>query len=274
MSKQTASAISDHPNYLVDSPSVEEGVAKKLEKHLQKLGLDCQLLSDGTMDFEYDYPRISLNMPASGIASRGVLLVRGSNFNYIDILKKKVVSDVPHTTGSPYGDWYSEGILWKIRYFLSFPSNLFLGPLQIGTLTKLRQGRFTSKVEDFEWNGYGRLTTLPPGLVRDNVVEELNSDQRLRELMMKTLLKERTIMVSVYSPKHRVDYQTISNASPDSPWLKYKPKVESNAKIVMTSQWKPQYRLFVDKNVLETYERIAGIIRKVINNLQYHLIQD
>ncbi len=33
------------------------------------------------------------------------------------------------------------------------------------------------------WNGYPKLTTLPPGLVRDNVVEPLYQDQRLQQLM-------------------------------------------------------------------------------------------
>lgn len=240
---------------------------------MKKIGLDCKLVSDGTFDFEYDYPRVSLNMPLKGIASRGVFIVKNKSFNYIDILKKKVISDTPRNTGSPYGDWYAEGILWKLRFFLSFDPKITIGPLQIGTLTNLRQGKFTTTVEDFEWNGYGRLTTLPPGLVLDDVIEELNKDSRLRELMMKTLLKERTITTSVYSPKTKVDYKTVERANLDSPWLKYKPKLESNAKILITSQWKPQSRLLIDKNILETYDRIGSAIRRVVDRAKYHLMQ-
>ena len=68
--------------------SVEEKVAKKLHKHLMSLGLECRLIPDGTMDFEYDYPRSSLNGPTPGIASRGVIKTNG-DIDYIDILKDR-----------------------------------------------------------------------------------------------------------------------------------------------------------------------------------------
>ena len=33
------------------------------------MGLDCKLIPDGMMDFEYDYPRSTLDGQAPGIAS-------------------------------------------------------------------------------------------------------------------------------------------------------------------------------------------------------------
>lgn len=251
--------------------SVEEKIAMKLEQHLKSKGLSCQLLSDGVMDFQYDYPRVSLDGPHEGIASRGAMIVKDAGFDYIDILKKKTISSKPVSTGSPYGDWYGEGTFWKIRYFLSFPQKTTFGPLKIGTLTKILKGRFSSKVEDFIWNGYGKLTTLPPGLIRDNVVEYLNGN-KLRELMMQSLLKEKTITLSVYTPKTKVNHEALKKISPESWSYKYKPKKESYTKIVMTSEWKPEKLLYLNEETIETYNIIATTIKNVVDKLKYHLM--
>ena len=53
----------------------------------------------------------------------------------------------------------------------------------MGTLTTIKKGLFHSEVESFVWNGYQKLTTLPPGLVRDNVADALHSDKTLHKLM-------------------------------------------------------------------------------------------
>jgi hypothetical protein len=103
------------------------------------------------------------------------------------------------------------------------------------------------------WNGYQKLTTLPPGLVRDNVVEPLNHDQRLTELMMKCLLKERIITISRYSPHHKTK------------------SIKTNSKIVIESKWRIQSDLFVNDNTIEMYEKMAKIVKQTINNLKYHL---
>jgi hypothetical protein len=126
-------------------------------------------------------------------------------------------------------------------------------PFDIGTITTIRKGLFNSKVESFMWNGYQKLTTLPPGLVRDNVVEPLNHDQRLRELMMKCLLKERVITISRYSPHHKTK------------------SIQTNSKIVIESKWKIQSDLFVTDDTIEMYEKMAKIVKQTINNLKYHL---
>jgi hypothetical protein len=261
-----------YPDTIV-AATVEEKVAKKLHKHLSSLGLDCMLIPDGTMDFEYDYPRSSLVGPTPGIASRGIMRINDS-IDYIDILKRKTVTKSEFAPGGSCGMGISEGTTWKLRFFLSFPDEYKLGPLNIGTLTKILKGRFHSRVEDFIWDGYGKLTTLPPGMIPDDVIAVLNADTKLRELMKHSLLKERVISVSVYSPKAKVDYEKAQIAKDDSYWYKYKPKKESHAKLVITSEWRSEKDLFIGKEALETYQRIASNIKATIEKLQYHLIKN
>jgi hypothetical protein len=248
-------------------------MAKKIHKHLVSLGLDCKLLPDGTMDFEYDYPRASLDGPTPGIASRGVMKVNDS-VSYIDILKRKTVTKSEFAPGGTCGMGIAEGTTWKMRYFISLPSEIRIGPLNIGTLTKILKGRLSSKVEDFMWDGYGKLTTLPPGMIYDDVISILNSDTKLHDLMMKSLLKERIITASVYSPKAKVSYEYLKIVKDDSYWYKYKPKKESYAKILITSEWKSQKDLFIDRETLEMYQRIASNIKNTIEKLKYHLTED
>jgi hypothetical protein len=250
--------------------AVEDKMAKKMHKHLTALGLDCMLIPDGTMDFEYDYPRSSLDGPNPGIASRGVLKANGP-IDYIDILKKKIVTKSEFAPGGIYGMGIAEGTMWKLRFFLSFPPEVKLGPLNIGTLTKILKGRIHSKVEDFIWDGYGKLTTLPPGLIPDDVIGTLTGDPVLRELMMHSLLKERVITASVYTPKTKINYDYLKIVKDDSYWYKYKPKKESYAKILITSEWKSQKDVFLDKEALATYERIAENIKNMVEKLKYHL---
>lgn len=251
---------------------MEEKVAKRLHKHLSSLGIECQLIPDGTMDFEYDYPRSSLDGPHPGIASRGVIRTTGSGIDYINILKRKTITRSEFAPGGFYGMGVAEGTTWKLRFFLSFPKEVNIGPLNIGTLTKILKGRFRSKVEDFIWDGYGKLTTLPPGMIPDDVIATLNADTKLRELMMHALLKERIITISVYKSKTKVNYETAQIVKDDSYWYKYKPKKESYAKVVISSDWKGQKDLFIDKETLEMYQRIALDIRSMVEKLRYHLV--
>ena len=141
----------------------------------------------------------------------------------------------------------------EIQIFLVFSESVHLGPLDIGTITTVKKGLFHSEVEDFMWNGYQKLTTLPPGLVRDNVADALFQDQVLKALMTKSLLKERTITVSRYSPKE-------SSKS-----------LKTNSKIVIESRWKLLKDIYLDSQTIEMYERIAEIVKNKVNELKYHL---
>jgi hypothetical protein len=124
----------------------------------------------------------------------------------------------------------------------------------MGTLTTIKNGMFHSKVESFLWSGYQKLTTLPPGLVRDNVADALYSNQTLYQLMIKCLLQERTISVSRYSSKHHEP-----NTKP------------THSKVVIESTWRLQKDLFMDEDTLCMYEMIAEIVKFTVNNLKYHL---
>ncbi|NDB46159.1 MAG: hypothetical protein EB150_03560 [Nitrososphaeria archaeon] len=263
--------VLQYPDTIV-ATTVEDKVAKKLFKHIESFGLECKLIPDGMMDFEYDYPRSSLDGPAPGIASRGVIKVTG-DIDYIDLLKRKTVTKSEFAPGGMYGMGVAEGTTWKLRFFLSFPSEYELGPLNFGTLTKVLKGRLHSKVDDFIWSGYGKLTTLPPGLVADDVIGVLNADKKLHDLMMHALLKEQVITVSTYAPKAKVNYDISQIVKDDSYWYKYKPKKESHAKLVITSEWKSQKDIMLDREILEAYSRIATNLKGIVEKLRYHLIK-
>lgn len=251
--------------------SVEEKIVKKLHKHLNSKGMDCTVLPNGTMDYEYDYPRVTLEGPVEGIASRGSMKIENLDIDFLDVLKRKTLTKSLMAPGGGFGMGIAEGTTWKLRFFLSFPATTTIGPLKIGTLTKITKGRFSSKVKDFIWNGYGKLTTLPPGMVRDDVIGMLNQDEKLRELMMQILLKERTITVDVYRPKTHVEFESLKNVKDDSIWSAYKPKKESHAKVVISTDWKSQKDLFIDQNTVVMYDRIANVVKKAVEALKYHL---
>jgi hypothetical protein len=90
---------------------------------------------------------------------------------------------------------------------------------------------------------------------------------------MHALLKEQIITVSVYKPKAKVDYEISRIVKDDSYWYKYKPKKESHAKIVITSEWKTQKDLFMDPQTLEAYQRIGQTIKDTVEKLKYHLVK-
>ena len=137
-------------------------------------------------------------------------------------------------------------------FFLTFPIDISLGPLDLGTITTIKKGLFRSEVENVVWNGYQKLTTLPPGLIRDNVVEVLDHNQELRDLMRKCLSKEKIVTISRYSP-------TESN------------EVKTNLKIVISSKWKILKNINLDSNTLSMYEIIAQTVKEKIDELKYHL---
>jgi len=91
--------------------------------------------------------------------------------------------------------------------------------------------------------------------VQDNVADALYSDKKLKQLMMKCLLKERTITVSRYSPTKPIE-------------ITAKP---TNSKIKIESIWKLQKDMFIDKDTLDMYEILARIVKSTVNTLKYHL---
>lgn len=224
---------------------------ENLRAHLKKQGLESSI-SEQRLDFEADYVDLSFLGTKDGIGNAGTLKVKNSPINYIQVIKKQELTKCDYVMGSHVGMGVHKHSWWKLRFFLSFPQAIQIGPLDIGTITTIKKGLFHSQVEEFMWNGYQKLTTLPPGLVRDNVADALYQDQKLRGLMTKCLLKERTITVSRYSPRETRDIAT-------------------NSKIVIESQWKFLKDVHIDSDTVEMYEKIADIVKNKIGELKYHL---
>lgn len=226
---------------------------EKLREHLSKNKINS-VISDQKLDFETDYVSTFSLGTNNGTGNVGSLKIKNSSIDYIQLLKKQEFKKCDYMMGGHLGMGIHKHSWWKLRFFLSFPQRLSLGPLKIGTVTTIKNGLFHSKVEDFFWNGYEKLTTLPPGLVRDNVVESLENDQRLRILMTKCLLKEGTIRISVYSPKDTKSIKT-------------------NSRIMIESKWKFLNDMYIDDETIEMYEIIAFVLKNKIQEMKYHLIE-
>jgi hypothetical protein len=85
--------------------------------------------------------------------------------------------------------------------------------------------------------------------------DALYSDKKLKQLMMKCLLKERTIIVSRYSPTMPREVTAKS----------------TNSKIKIESTWKLQKDMLIDKDTLDMYETLTRIVKSTVNTLKYHL---
>ena len=223
----------------------------KLQEHLKKIGIKSSI-PESRLDFESDYVDSILLGTKDGVGSAGSLMLENSPLDYIQILKKQEFVNCDYVMGAHVGMGIHKHSWWKLRIFLTFPEQISLGPLDFGTLTTIKKKLFHSEVESFMWNGYQRLTTLPPGLIRDSVGDALYQDQILRQLMTKCLIKEKVIKVSRYSPK---DTET----------------VRTNSQIVMESQWKLLKDIHLDYETIEMYERITEIIKDKVDELRYHL---
>lgn len=227
-------------------------VLEKFHDHLANLDLDSEILSE-KFDFESDYVDSYLLGTYTGIGGVGSIKPINSPIDYIHIVKKQELAKCDFAVGGFAGMGLHLHSWWKLRFFLSFPEFIKIGPFAMGTITTIKKKLLHSEVEDFVWSGYTKLTTLPPGLLRDDVSAAMLADHTLQQLMMKCLLKERKILVSRYSPKEDSSY------------------VSSNSKIVIESTWKLQKDLFIDIDALEMYERISDIIKSTIYGLKYHL---
>ncbi|MFB5629570.1 MAG: hypothetical protein ACE5RR_06525 [Nitrosarchaeum sp.] len=228
-------------------------VFEKFQKSLERVGLQFQI-PDKKLDFESGFKECYLLGTTDGICSTGSLQLTNSPIDYIHLIKKQEFANCDFAVGGYAGMGVHIHSWWKIRFFLSFPESLKLGPFDMGTLTTIKKGMFHSNVESFIWSGYQKLTTFPPGLVRDNVADALDSNQVLRQLMMNCLLNERTITISRYSlPQSELNF------------------FPTNSKIIIESTWRLQKDLFLNEETIHMYEKIAEIVKTTVNNLKYHL---
>jgi hypothetical protein len=231
---------------------ISDPILEKIQKHFNGYGIKSSI-SEERLDFESDYPDICILGVKDGMGNVGSLKLENSPIDYIQIIKKQEYAKCDYAVGGHVGMGIHKHSWWMMKLFLAFSDSIRIGPFDIGTLTTIKKGLFHSEVESFMWNGYPKLTTLPPGLIRDNVVEPLSSDQKLQQLMTKCLLKERTITISRYLPCHESD------------------TVETNSKIIIKSKWKLQKDLFADHDTMKMYEKMAKIVKQTVNDLKYHL---
>jgi hypothetical protein len=227
-------------------------ILEKLQKHFEKFGLPSSIVEQ-KLDFESDYLDSNLLGTTKGVGSAGSLKLFDSPIDYINIIKKQEYVKCDFAAGGFAGMGIHLHSWWKFRFFISFPESINLGPFDIGTISTVKKGLLHSELEDFVWSGYQKLTTLPPGLIRDNVADVLYSDQLLGKLMKECLLKERTILVSRYSPS------------------KENKGMATNSKIVIQSTWKLRKDLFIDGSTIDMYEKIAENVKTTVNKLKYHL---
>jgi len=227
-------------------------ILERIQNHFEEYGLNSSIV-EKKLDFELDYRDANLLGTTDGVGSVGSLKLVDSPIDYVNIVKKQKFVKCDFAVGGSKGMGVHLHSWWKMRFFISFPETFNLGPFDIGTISTIKKGLLRSKLENFTWSGYQKLTTLPPGLIRDNVADALYSDQLLRKLMTECLLKERIILVSRYSAS------------------KEKKAFSTNSKIIIESTWKLQKDLFIDDSTLDMYEKIAEIVKDMINNLKYHL---
>ena len=230
----------------------KQPILEQMQKHLDSLGLLSSIV-EKKLDFESDFIDASFLGSTDGIGNLGTLRLYDSPIDYVNILKKQELTKCDFVAGGFAGMGVHLHSWLKMRFFISFPDTIKLGPFSIGTISTIKKGLFHSELENFVWNGYQKLTTLPPGLIRDNVVDALYGDKLLKGLMTNCLLKERTILVSRYSPS------------------KEEKGVLTNSKVVIQSTWKLQKDLFINGSTLDMYEKIAEIVKSKINELKYHL---
>ena len=231
---------------------VNDPILEKVQKHFEHLGIQSSI-SDEKLDFESGYVDSYMMEGKDGICTAGSLKLYNSPIDYLHLVKKQEYAKCDFAVGGHVGMGVHLHSWWKMRFFLSFPVPLNLGPFDMGTITTVKKGLLHSEVESFVWSGYPKLTTLPPGLVRDNVAEALDSNEALKKSMIKNLLKERTIIVSRFSPS-----QTGLN-------------IKTGSIVKIESQWKLQKDLFIDKDTLSMYEMLASTVKTVVNSLKYHL---
>ena len=153
----------------------------KMQKHLEEYGLLSSIVEE-KLDFEQDYWDANLLGTTDCIGSVGSLKLFDSPIDYINIVKKQKFVKCDVAMGGSVGMGVHLHSWWKIRFFISFPDYIKLGPFDIGTITSIKKGCLRSTVENFVCSGYQKLTTLPPGLIRDNVADVLYSDQLLKKL--------------------------------------------------------------------------------------------
>lgn len=215
--------------------------------HLNSIDVNCNALERGSIDIDNEFRQKAQGY--TGTMNVGSFRIFSKNIDYVNIIEC-----LGYQVGSrSYGRYSrSEHVadLWQARYFLQTDKQGKLAPMDVFTESSVEKGFMHSKVVDVVWKGSGKMTTLPPHIQNDDLLEKLNNDQQLKAMLMQNLIKEKTIRAKAYIPKKKDDEE----------WKDY---------VVIFGDWRESKNLFVSKECFDMYDRIAYIVREMISSLKY-----
>jgi hypothetical protein len=225
----------------------KDSILDKFLIHLNSISVSCNALDPGSVDIDYGFRQ---KMPGyTGTMNVGSFRIFSGNIDYVNIIER-----LDYQVGSKsYGRYSrSEHVAdqWQVRYFLQTNKQGKLAQVDIFTESLLEKGLMHSKVVDAVWKGSGKLTTLPSHIQNDDLLEKLNSDQKLKKMLVHNLIKEKSIRVNAYLPKKKDAEE----------WKDY---------FVIFGEWRDRKELFVTKECFEMYDRIAYSVKEMVNSLKY-----
>lgn len=125
-----------------------------------------------------------------------------------------------------------------------------LAPMDVFTESSIEKGFTHSKVVDVAWKGSGKMTTLPAHIQKDDLLEKLNGDQKLKMIVLQNLINEKMIRVKAYIPKKKEGER----------WNDY---------VVIFGDWRDSRSIFVGKECFDMYDSIAHITKEMTGSLKY-----
>jgi len=225
----------------------KDSILDKFLIHLNGIGVSCNALDPGTIDIDYEFRQKVQGY--TGTMNVGSFRIFSGNIDYANIIER-----LDYQVGSKsYGRYSrSEHVAdqWEVRYFLQTDKQGKLAQVDVFTESVLEKGFMHSKVVDAVWKGSGKMTTLPSHIQNDDLLEKLNSDQKLKNMLVQNLTKEKTIRVKAYIPKK-------------------KGAEEWNDYLVIFGEWRDRKDIFVTNECFDMYDRVAYGIKEMINSLKY-----
>ncbi len=225
----------------------KDSILDKFLIHLNSIGVSCNALDPGSVDIDYEFRQKMQGY--TGTMNVGSFRIFSGNIDYFNIIER-----LDYQVGSDsYGRYSrSEHIAdqWQVRYFLQTDKQGKLAQVDVFTESVLEKGFMHSKVVDAVWKGSGKMTTLPSHIQDDDLLERLNSDLKLKTMLMQNLTKEKLIRIKTYLPKKK-------DAEGSKDYL------------VIFGEWRDRKELFVTKECFEMYDRVAYSIKEMVNSLKY-----
>lgn len=224
-----------------------DSMLDKFQLHLNSIGVNCTALELGSIDIDNEFRQKVQGY--TGTMNVGSFRILSKNIDYVNIIER-----LEYQVGSKSYGRYSRldhvADLWQVRYFLQTDKQGKLASMDVFTESRIEKGFMHTRVVDVAWKGSGKMTTLPAHIQSDDLLEKLNSDQKLRTTLLQNLVNEKTIRVKAYTPKKKDDEE----------WKDY---------VVISGDWRDSKNMFVGKECFDMYDRIAYIIKEMISSLKY-----